>query len=47
MVVVSLKGSWGAPVVEVAPVSLTADAMDPFMMPCLRAAVDIGGFVVV
>ena len=39
----SLKGSWGAPAVEVAPVSLTADAMDPFMMPCLRAAGDMGG----
>ena len=47
MVVVSLKGSWGAPAMEVAPVSLTADAMDRFMMPCLRAAVDMGGFVVV
>ena len=39
--VVSLKGSWGAPLVEVAPVLLTADAMVPFMRPCLRAAVDM------
>jgi hypothetical protein len=43
MVVVSLKGSWGAPAVEVAPVSLMAEAMDPFMMPCLRAVVDMEG----
>ena len=47
MVVVSSKGSWGAPAVEVAPVSLTVDAMDPFMMPCLRAVVDMDGFTVV
>ena len=40
-VVVSSKGSWGVPAVEVAPVSLTADAMDPFMIPCLRAVVDM------
>ena len=41
-VVVSSKGSCGAPAVEVAPVSLTADAMVPFMIPRLSAAVDMG-----
>ena len=33
--------------VEVAPVLLTADAMVPFMIPCLRAVVDMGELVVV
>ena len=47
MVAVSSKGSWGAPAVEVAPVSLTADAIDPFMIPCLRAVGDMDGFVAV
>ena len=47
MVVVSSKGSWGAPAVEVAPVSLTADAIDPSMITCLRAVVDMDGFTVV
>ena len=42
-VVVSSKGSWGAPVAEVAPLSLTADAMVPFMILCLRAMVDMDG----
>ena len=41
-VVVSSKGSCGAPAVEVAPVSLTADGMDPSMMPRLSAVVDMG-----
>jgi hypothetical protein len=30
-------------VVEVAPLSLTADAMVPFMILCLRAMVDMDG----
>ena len=30
-----IKGSFGVPAVDVAPVSLTADAMVPSMMPCL------------
>ena len=47
MVVVSSKGSWGAPAVEVAPVLFTVDAIDPFMIPCLRAVVDMDGFVAV
>ena len=42
-VVMSSKGSWGAPTVEVAPVSLTADAMVLFMMPCLNVVVDMEG----
>ena len=46
-VVVSLKGSCGAPAVEVAPVSLTADAMVRFMIPHLSAVVDVGEPVVV
>ena len=46
-VVVSSKGSCGAPAVEVAPVSLTADGMDPFMIPRLSAVVDMGEPVVV
>ena len=46
-VVVSSKGSCGAPAVEVAPVSLTADAMVRFMIPHLSAVVDMGGLVVV
>ena len=46
-VLVSLKGSCGAPAVEVAPVSLTADAMVPFMIPHLSAAVDMGEPVIV
>jgi hypothetical protein len=41
-VVVSLKGSCSAPAVEVAPVSLTSDAMVPFMIPRLRTVVDMG-----
>jgi len=30
-----MNGSWRVPVVDVAPVSLTADGMEPLMIPCL------------
>ena len=46
-VVVSSKGSCGAPAVEVAPVSLTADGMDPSMIPRLSAVADMGEPVMV
>ena len=39
--VVSSKGLCGAPVLKVALVSLTANAMVPFMRPCLRAVIDM------
>ena len=42
-VVLSSKVSWSAHVVEAASVSLTADAMVSFMIPCLRAMVDMVG----
>ena len=41
--VVSSKGSWSAPVVEIVPVSLTTDMMVLFMMPCLSVVVDMEG----
>ena len=46
-VVVSPKGSCGAPAVEVAPVLLTVKTMVPFMIPRLSAVVDMGEPVVV
>ena len=36
------NGSCGAPAVDVAPVSLTADGMVPLKMPCLSCAGVIG-----
>jgi hypothetical protein len=44
-VVVSSKGSWGDPAVEVVPVSLTADVIVPFMILSVRAVVDMDGLV--
>ena len=39
--VVSSKGSWDAPAVEVALVSLTADGMEPLLIPSLMVRGDM------
>ena len=36
-----MNGSWRVPAVEVVPVSLTADGMEPLKIPCLMVLGDM------
>ena len=36
-----MNGSWRVPAVDVAPVSLTVDGMEPLMIPCLMVEGDM------